>query len=341
MELHDVHRDTTQPIDSSTPIETVLTTPADSIRGDVINVVRGFCMGAADTVPGVSGGTVALILGHYTRLITAISHVNSHFFSLLKSKQFIAAARYLDLRFLVALGTGVATGIITLSGLMHWLLENRMPETLAVFLGLLIASIWIVKSYVDRWTIGRVMSLIVGAAVAVVITMLPMGTGNMSLPYLFVSAAVAICAMILPGISGAFVLLLLGVYHGVTGLIKDAAKGNVTIESLTQIVVFASGCLIGLLAFSRLLRYLLDQHCGLTMAWLMGLMIGSVGKLWPLQRPTAETASEELKYRIMEYVAPGQWDGSLLKLVVLAIVAGVAVIAIERVAERFNSPVTP
>lgn len=304
-----------------------------SIGGDLVNVVRGFCMGAADTVPGVSGGTVALILGHYTRLVTAIAHVDITLLGLAREKQYAAAARHLDLRFLVALGLGIATGIVTLSGLMHWLLEYRMPQTLAVFFGLLIASVWIVKGYVDDWTVGRVVSLLVGAGVAIGITLLPMGAGNMSLPYLFFSASIAICAMILPGISGAFVLLLLGVYHGVTGLIKDAAKGNFTGETLTQIAVFGTGCAVGLLAFSRLLRFLLDHHRGTTMAWLMGLMIGSVGKLWPLQRPTPETETLELKYRVMQYVSPADWDGSLVTLAALAVAAAVAVIAVEKFAE--------
>ncbi|TWU56542.1 hypothetical protein Poly51_24530 [Rubripirellula tenax] len=319
----------------NTPTDPVATPSitTHSAGGDLINVVRGFLMGAADTVPGVSGGTVALILGHYTRLVTAISHVDRHLLGLVKEKQFAAAARHLDVRFLAALGAGIAIGIVSLSGLMHWLLEHRMPQTFAVFLGLLVASVWIVKGYVDRWSLGRVVAFLAGAAVAIVITLLPMGTGNMSLPYLFFSASIAICAMILPGISGAFVLLLLGVYHGVTGLIKDAAKGNFSIESLTQIAVFASGCLVGLLAFSKVLRWLLEHHRSTTMAWLVGLMVGSVGKLWPLQRPTAATAHEKLKFQVMEYVSPANWDGSLLVLAALAVGAAVAVMAIERFAE--------
>ncbi len=308
-------------------------TPHDSILGDLVNVVRGFCMGAADTVPGVSGGTVALILGHYSRLVTAIAHVDGTLFGLAKDKQYAAAARHLDLRFLISLGIGIVIGIGTLSGLMHWLLAFRMPQTLAVFFGLLVASVWIVKGYVDHWTAGRIASLLFGAAVAVGITLLPMGTGTMTLPYLFFSATIAICAMILPGISGAFVLLLLGVYHGVTGLIKDAVKGNFSAESLTQIAVFVTGCGVGLLTFSRLLRYLLEHHRGTTMAWLMGLMIGSVGKLWPLQRPTLETQSLELKYRVMQYVSPTDWNGSLSVLAGLAVAAAVAVIAIEKFAD--------
>ncbi|MGI9473129.1 MAG: DUF368 domain-containing protein, partial [Rubripirellula sp.] len=188
---------------------------------DVLNVIRGFCMGAADTVPGVSGGTVALILGHYQRLVTAISHVDGELVSLVVQRRFREAAAHVDLRFMVALLVGILTGVGTLAGVMHWLLDHRMPETLAVFLGLLIASVWIVRGYIDRWTPSRFVTFAIGVVVAIVITELPMANGGTGLPFLFGSAMIAICAMILPGISGAFVLLLLGAYHTVTGLIKD------------------------------------------------------------------------------------------------------------------------
>lgn len=327
------------PSEAEIPIESVAPAIQDSgVRprnpaADVLNVARGFCMGAADTVPGVSGGTVALVLGHYQRLVTAISHVDRQLLTLIRSRRFAEASRYVDLRFMTALGIGIAMGVATLSGLMHWLLEYRTSQTLAVFFGLMIASVWIVKGYIDRWSLSRVVALIVGAAAAVVITILPTGTGEMSLPYLFFSASLAICAMILPGISGAFVLLLLGVYHGVTGLIKDAVRGNITVETMTQMVVFGSGCVVGLLAFSKVLRWLLEHHRDVTMAGLMGLMIGSVGKLWPLQQPTAETASAELKFRVMEFVSPTNWDGNLWSLAGLAIGAAVAVLVVEKVAE--------
>ena len=308
---------------------------AGTVRMDIINVLRGFCMGAADTVPGVSGGTVALILGHYHRLVGAISRVDSTFLQMVLSGKLAAAAKHIDFRFLTALGIGIGGGVVALSGAMHWLLENRMPQTLAVFLGLMIASVWIVKSYIQKWSAKCFVGMAAGIGGAIAITMLPMGTGSMSLPYLFLSATVAICAMILPGISGAFVLLLFGVYHSVTGLIKDAAKGNITVESLTQIAVFGSGCVFGLLAFSRLLKWLLEHHRDVTMASLIGLMIGSLGKLWPLQVPTPETASEKLKFRIMEYVAPADWDasmGSLGMLFALAVAAAVIVLVAEKFA---------
>jgi putative membrane protein len=310
----------------------------DSIGWDLLNVVRGFCMGAADTVPGVSGGTVALILGHYQRLITAISRVDSVFLGLLAKVRLREAAAHIDGRFLLALGIGIAGGIVSLAGLMHWLLETRMSETFAVFFGLVLASVWIVRSYIDRWTASRVFACLGGIAFAVGISVLPASSGSVSLPYLFLSACVAICAMILPGISGAFVLLLFGVYHPVTGLIKDAAKGHVTLEGLTQMAVFGAGCAFGLLAFSRLLRWMLEHYRGATMAALMGLMIGSVAKLWPLQMPTPETADLEMKHRVLQYVAPAEWSGSLITLFALAAGAAIVVLVIEKLGAGLDDP---
>ncbi len=304
------------------------------VRDDVINAIRGFCMGAADTVPGVSGGTIALIMGHYARLVTAISHIDTELIGLIRQRKWRAAADHIDLRFLVALGAGLLLGVVSLAGLMHYLLDAHFPETLAVFLGLLIASLWVVVQYIDRWTTSRYVACGVGIAIAAVISMLPTGHGNLSLPYIFMAASIAICAMILPGISGAYVLLVLGVYHGVTGVIKDAAKLQITTESALQLIAFGSGCLFGLLSFSRLLRRLLESARGTTMAALMGLMIGSVGKLWPLQKPTADTAMLEPKFRVMEYVAPSQWDGSIPLLVALVVASAAIVLAIEWLATR-------
>ncbi|MCG8651169.1 MAG: DUF368 domain-containing protein, partial [Pirellulales bacterium] len=208
------------------------------------------------------------------------------------------------------------------------------PETFAAFFGLVLASVWIVRNHVDHWTASRVVACAFGGSAAIAISLLPVGSADSGLVYLFFSASVAICAMILPGISGAFVLVLLGVYHTVTGLSKDAAKGDITPESLVQLLVFAAGCGFGLLAFSKLLRWLLEHHRGTTLAGLMGLMLGSVAKLWPLQMPTAETAELDFKQQVMRYVSPADWPGSVLPLVILAMGAGLAVLAIERLAGR-------
>ncbi|MEO1616513.1 MAG: DUF368 domain-containing protein [Planctomycetota bacterium] len=306
--------------------------PEASIKSDVINVARGFCMGAADTVPGVSGGTVALILGHYQRLVGAISRVDRTFIAHLLGRRFTAAWDHLDGRFVVALGAGIGAGIVTLAGLMHWLLDHRLSETYAVFFGLILASIWIVKRYVPKWTPSTWVACGLGIAVAIGIGRLSQASESASLPYLFLAGSVAICAMILPGISGAFVLLLFGVYHPITGMIKNTVKGDVAAESLVQMSVFAVGCLFGLLAFSKVLRWLLEHQRGVTMAALIGLMIGSVEKLWPMQRPTPETAALKMKERVMESIPMQQWDSGVVILIGLAVVAATAVLVLDRVA---------
>lgn len=312
--------------------------PQNSLVRDILNVARGFCMGAADTVPGVSGGTVALILGHYERLVTGISRIDSTALSLVSQRRFAQAWKHIDGRFMVALGAGVGAGVVCLAGLMHWLLDHRMPETFAVFFGLILASIWIVIRYVDKWTPKQLGACAMGIAVAAGIGFCAPAAGSTSLPYLFLSGSVAICAMILPGISGAFVLILLGVYLPITGMIKDAAKGDFSPESLLQMGVFAFGCLFGLLAFSRILRWLLAHHQGTTMSALVGLMVGSMVKLWPLQTPTPATAGLKMKERVMQYVSPSEWPGSLLTLIALAVLAAAAVLFLERIAAKDTPP---
>ena len=302
-------------------------------RRDVLNVVRGFCMGAADTVPGVSGGTVALIMGHYSRLVTAISRIDVALVRLIINREFRKAAIHLDLQFLCGLAVGIVAGIVSLAGLMHWLLEHQLPETFAAFFGLVIASVLVVRKYIDRWRPSCFISFFTGAVVAIGISQLPQSAGSESLPYLFFAATIAICAMILPGISGAFILLLFGVYHSITGLIKSAAQGDLTLESLTQIGVFCAGCLVGLLSFSRILKWLLANHRSTTMSGLMGLMVGSLVKLWPLQLPTEETAGLEFKQRVFEYVSPVNWPGSFASLVAIAIIAGGMVLLLEKMGE--------
>lgn len=298
----------------------------------VLQVVRGFCMGAADTVPGVSGGTVALILGHYERLIVAISSLDRQFVKLVLQRKLRLAFLHADLGFLILIGIGVVAGIVSLAGLMHTLLDDYLPATFAVFFGMILASAWIVRRMIGQWNAAQWAGLVGGIFAAVGISMASQMSGNDSLIYLFVSAMIAICAMILPGISGAFILLLLGVYHPITGTLKETVKGDLAGENLVQIAVFCGGCLCGLLAFSRLLRWLLKNHHDTTMAALCGLMVGSVYKLWPFQLPTPETADLEFKLRQFQHLAPQNWPGNSWLLIGLAIASTVAVLVIDKLA---------
>ncbi len=308
---------------------------------DVTNVLRGYCMGAADTVPGISGGTVALILGHYQRLVTAISHFDRHALGLLKKRAWREAAQHCDLRFVIGLGIGVVGGIVTLASLMHWLLDHRMPETLSVFFGLVLASSLIVAQQMKRWSFASVG--LCGAAGVAAFALCGLGSvgGEPSLPFIFLAAMIAICAMILPGISGAFVLLLLGVYQPITGLIKDLARGQVTAEGFLKLSLFGIGCVVGLALFSRLLRWLLQHHHDMTYAALLGLMLGSLRRLWPLQQATAATADAKFSQRDWQFVPPSQWPGSLSLLIALAVAGCVAVLVVEAVGRRFSHSPPP
>ncbi len=242
-------------------------------------------MGAADTVPGVSGGTVALIVGIYERLVTAITHVDHELFSLLKKREWRKAAEHLDLVFLLTLGTGIALGIALLAGLMHYLLEHQRQATLSAFLGLIAASSWLVAKLVTRWRGIEWICLIAAGLFAFwLVGLSALADPPNSLAYVFVCGMIAICAMILPGISGAFILVLLGKYRDILGIVKETLHLRFTSEGLTVVAVFALGCLVGILSFARLLKWLLARHGTPTMAALCGFMIGSLYKLWPFER---------------------------------------------------------
>lgn len=286
-------------------------------------------MGAADIVPGVSGGTVALVLGHYQRLISAISHIDAHSLSLVRQREWSSAWKHIDGRFLLALGLGILIGIGGLASLMHWLLEHRFAETMAVFFGLVLASGWVVAKMVRRWSASCLVAMLASAVAAWLISSLSPIAGEPSIAYLFICASIAICAMILPGISGAFVLLLLGAYHPVTGMIKQFTHLDISVDIVLRLSVFGLGCLLGLAVFTRFLRYLLEHHSDMTFAALLGLMLGSLRKLYPMQLPTAATAELEFKERQWQVVAPSQWQGSITLLLVLIIASAAGVLLLN------------
>ncbi|HBJ33916.1 MAG TPA: DUF368 domain-containing protein [Planctomycetaceae bacterium] len=309
-------------------------TARDSVRGDMLNLFRGFCMGAIDTVPGVSGGTVALVLGHYQRLLGAVSQFDSAALKLLLGGRFAELWKHCDLRFVIALGIGIVVGAGALASTMHWLLENRMTETFAVFFGLVLASGWIVSGWIRQWSLAAVLLLAAGTTFAFWLSGLSTGESSQRGMFIFGSAAIAICAMILPGISGAFVLLLLGMYHPIMGMIKQFVKFDISVSLIFNLGLFAAGCITGLLTFSRLLKWLLRFYPDLTMALLLGLMIGSLRRIWPLQKVTQGTAELPFKEQQFVIVSPGDWDGNVIILAFLAFAAAALVISTERFAEK-------
>jgi putative membrane protein len=291
-------------------------------------------MGAADIVPGVSGGTVALVLGIYNRLVSAISHFDQQALGMLAAKRWTAAAEYVDLRFILALGCGIATGIGSLSFLMKKLLDDHLQPTYAVFFGLILGSGVLVARGVARWNPASIAALVSGVSVAwFVVGLDALQTPPDTLWYLFFCGTIGICAMILPGLSGAFILLILGRYSHVTGLIRSILKGDWSVQAFLEVSVFCCGCLFGLLAFSRVLRWLLAHHATVTMATLCGLMLGSLRKLWPFKNELTPPGTE-FKLKQFENIAPDFSCSSTITSIGLTVIAMVAVLSLEAISRK-------
>ena len=239
---------------------------------------KGFCMGMADIVPGVSGGTVALITGVYDQLISSISSVNKEFLTHIIKFRIKAAAEHINLSFLLPLFMGILTAIISMASLMHFLMSNYGVYTWSLFFGLILASIVFIAKHIETIKDWKSFAYIAfGTCVGYfIVTLIPVETPNNTI-FVFLSATIAICAMILPGISGSFILLILGKYIYVTSAIKAPFEGS----NLMVIATFGSGCLVGLLSFSKLLNYLLKHYHNQLMCVLVGFMIGSMKKIWP------------------------------------------------------------
>ena len=238
-------------------------------------------MGAcADIVPGVSGGTIAFITGIYEELINSIKAVDLEALKLLLSGKFAAFWSKINGGFLIVLLLGILTSILSLARIITNLLANHPIQLWSFFFGLIAISALVVSRDIHRWNITVVLGVLVGGIAAYLITeAVPAETPN-SLPLIFLSGAVAICAMILPGISGSFILLILGKYTFILTAIKEFQLGT--------LLVFSLGCLLGLMTFSRLISWLFEKYRNLTIAVLAGFMVGSLNKVWPWKK-TVET----------------------------------------------------
>lgn len=234
---------------------------------------KGLTMGGADVVPGVSGGTIAFITGIYEELIDSIKAVNLVTLKLLFKGEFKEFWQQINGNFLVVLLSGIVISLKSLATLMTYLMENHPIQLWSFFLGLILISSIVVLRQIKQWSVGVIIAGIVGIAAAYFITSMSPSQTSDSYGMIFLSGALAICAMILPGISGAFILLVLGKYQLVVG-----ALGNM---NLTIITVFLAGCVIGILLFVRLISWLLHKYHNYAVALLAGFMMGSLNKIWP------------------------------------------------------------
>ena len=248
-----------------------------SLKNASVLSLKGLCMGSADVIPGVSGGTIALITGIYEQLILALKSIDATCLKKILTLDLRGALAHVHARFLLALFAGIGIAIISLARLMNYLLHHYAVFTWSLFFGLIAASILVVSRRVGKWTGRAGISFVAGSIAALfIVNLVPVTTPD-ELWFIFLCGVIAICAMILPGISGAFILLILGKYEFMTATLKNPFLA----AHLAIIVVFCLGCLIGLISFSRLLNYMLNYFHQLTLAFLTGLMVGSMPKIWP------------------------------------------------------------
>lgn len=230
-------------------------------------------MGAADVVPGVSGGTIALISGIYPKLLDAISNIKPSLFSELSNKGFAFVAEKIHLKFLVTLFAGIFASVLTLAKGISYLLEFHPILIWSFFLGLILGSILLMAKQIQGRKSIVIITGLLGMLLAASVGFLPIGEDTSTLPYLFLSGALAICAMILPGISGSFILVILGSYEPILQAVHQ--------RDLNTIAVVGVGAIIGLLSFARILKWFFHRYPNATLALMTGFIAGSIPAVWP------------------------------------------------------------
>lgn len=310
--------------------------------------VKGACMGAADVIPGVSGGTIAFIMGIYDRFVGAIAAINAEALKLLLRGRFREFWKHIDGSFLLSLILGIGISVVGLAGLMQMLLADFPIQTWAFFFGLIVASSIFILRGISGWAWKDGGFLVLGAVMGVVIcTLSPTQTPD-SLWFIFLSGAIAICAMILPGISGSFILLILGKYQYIMGTIttlvgnigalwgSSEASSTLFWESLAVMAVFGVGAVVGILGFSKFLHWLLARWNKETLIVLAGFIIGSLVKVWPWSNTEAivrsqfpevadlAEAAEIARYQSL--IDPHIWSAVIFAIVGFCLVSGIEII---------------
>lgn len=300
-------------------------TPKDYI----ILTLKGLAMGAADVVPGVSGGTIAFISGIYEELLNSFSNINVNTLKTLKKNGLKAAWHQINGNFLLALFSGVFISIVSLAKLISWLLKNKPVLLWAFFFGLVLASVIYIFKQITKRNASVIVLLILGSLVAYYITTLPpMVSENSSSVFMFFAGAIAICAMILPGISGSFILVIIGAYKSLLNAINT--------KDIFTIGLFLTGNVIGLILFSKVLKWLFKHYKNQMLAVLTGFIIGSLRVIWPWKKALSyRTNSQGEKVPFNEQaVSPFHFDENpqILYAIILAIIGFVLILILERLA---------
>ncbi len=293
-------------------------------------------MGAADIVPGVSGGSIALIAGIYQTLLESINSFNLENLSLLKNLEFKKFYQAVNGTFLASLLLGILTSIFALSKLITYLMAEEPIPLWSFFCGLILISAFLILKDIKKWHLGVFLAVLIGTAIAWWVTNLPPTTSPDTQWFIFVSGAIAICAMILPGISGSFILLILGKYEVILKALSD--------RDILTLAIFAAGCAVGILTFSRVVSFLLRKFHSATIGLLSGFMLGSVNELWPWKEVIEwrTSSSGEAKPFLTENLLPGNYleivgkEPQLLSAV-LAFLFGIGIVLfIEWLAQKLQ-----
>ncbi|KLV04186.1 membrane protein [Photobacterium aquae] len=300
----------------------------------VFTFLKGMAMGAADVVPGVSGGTIAFITGIYDTLLESIRRINPSLIGIWRQNGFKAAFEHINGTFLILLLSGILTSIFTLARVITWMLHTHPIPLWSFFFGLIIISVIHMFKQVSNWGASRVIAVIAGTVFAYGITVLHPLTLEPTYFNIILSGSIAICAMILPGISGSFILLLLGMYAPILGAAKSL--------DIITLGLFASGCVIGLLSFSHVLSWVLRHYRDIALTFLTGLMIGTLSKIWPWKETlTWRTNSSGEQVPLLEQnLSPFHFEQitgqpAFIGYAIMAMLLGIALVwGLERLSEK-------
>ena len=292
------------------------------IKDYAVLTLKGMAMGAADVVPGVSGGTIAFIAGIYDELINSIKSINMHSLKLLFTGKVAAFWKAVNGNFLFALLLGIAISVFSLAKLITYLLLNEPILVWSFFFGLVLASTWFVTKDIKGWNWKAVAGFVGGAVIAYYITVATPAETSTNLMFIFLCGAIAICAMILPGISGSFILVLLGKYFYVMEAVKTL--------DLVVLGVFAFGAALGITSFSRVLSYALKNFRNITLSVLSGFMLGSLNKVWPWKE-VEKLVSDGHEVMIEHNIAP---NTEVAEAVVLMLIGFILVYVLEKISAK-------
>lgn len=255
------------------------------MKNTISTILKGMAMGTAEVIPGVSGGTIAFITGIYEKLLNTIKAFGPGLIPVFKAEGFSGLWTKINGNFLVRLLGGMVMGIVFGVFAVSYLLEHYPPAVWAFFFGLIVASAIYIGKQIPKWQVGEIVLVIVGAVVAYGITAMAPANGSESLVFVFFAGLIAISALILPGISGSFILLIMGMYSYIISETLKPFLSTLDLEKGLVMVVFALGCLTGLMTVSRILSWTFKHYRSLTLATLTGFMIGSLNKIWPWRNP--------------------------------------------------------